>query len=590
MLFSKVCETFDRIEATPSRLESTDILSKLFLETPASQVRKQVYFCQGRVAPEFLAIEVGIGDRLAEQAIARIAGVPVARVQAQYREKGDLGLVAQALLGSRMQKSLATSRLQAEKVYDNLYRIATSSGSGSQDLKIRLLCELLSNARGTEAKTIVRFCTDNMRIGMGEPTIIDALSYAVAGDKSLRQDIERAFNLSSDLGLVAEALLSDGMERVKKFKPVPGSPIRPALAERLESAQAIIEKLGRCAVEGKYDGFRIQVHKDKKGKVSVYSRKQEPMTAMFPDLVNAVGTDIRAREFIIEAEAVGIDPRSGRMLPFQVTVQRKRKHGIDGLLRKIPLRMFCFEVLFLNGADMTMLPYRERHAALEKIVSKSDKVTVAEYKLCGDAASLQEYFSDAVGRGLEGIIAKDLDAAYVAGARKFAWIKLKKSYQGALSDTVDVVIVGFYYGKGKRTKLGFGGLLTAAYDDEDGRFKSIARVGSGFSEEQMAQFSQMLSKIIVKQKPREVDSLLEPDEWVTPKYVVEVNADEITKSPVHAAGRAIDADGEESGFALRFPRMTATGIRDKAPHDATTVKEIAELFELQGRTRKAPPR
>jgi DNA ligase-1 len=235
---------------------------------------------------------------------------------------------------------------------------------------------------------------------------------------------------------------------------------------------------------------------------------------------------------------------------------------------------------------MTLLPYKERHSKIEEIVSKSDKIGVAEYKLCKTADKLQAIFEDALARGLEGIIAKDLNAQYTAGGRKFAWIKLKKSYQGALSDTVDVVIIGFYYGKGKRTKLGFGGLLTAVYDNEDDRFKSIARVGSGFSEEQMAQFSEMLTKIIVKEKPREVDALMEPDEWVAPKYVVEVNADEITKSPVHSAGRLVGADGQETGLALRFPRMTAAGIRDKSPHDATTVNEIAELYEMQNRTRK----
>jgi DNA ligase-1 len=586
LLFSQVCETFDKIESTPSRLSSTDFLSKLFLETPVNEIRKTIYFCQGKVAPEFSAIEVGIGDRIAEQAIARIAGASIAKVQAEYRKMGDLGIAAENLLKTKHQTSLGKSSLTAQKVYDNLYKIATLQGEGSQELKIKLLCELLSNAQGTEPKTIVRFCTDNMRIGVGEPTIIDALSYCVAGDKSLRPDIERAFNLSSDLGLVAEVLLENGIEKIKSFTPIPGNPIRPALAERLESAEAIIEKLGECAVEGKYDGFRIQVHKDKQGKISIFSRKQEPMTLMFPDLAEAIANDIKAKEFIIEGEAVGVDPKSGKILPFQVTVQRKRKHGIEALSKKIPLHMYCFEVLFLDGKDMTYVPYKERHATLEKIIAKTGKITVAEYIKCNDAAKLLEYFEDALSRGLEGVIAKDLNAPYTAGGRKFAWIKLKKSYQGALSDTIDVVIIGFYYGKGKRTKLGFGGLLTAVYDDEDDRFKSVARVGTGFSEEQMSQFSEMLSKIIVKEKPREVDALMIPDEWVAPKYVVEVNADEITKSPVHSAGRLVGTDGEETGLALRFPRMTAAGIRDKSPHDATTVNEIIELYEMQNRSKK----
>lgn len=590
MLFSDLCAVFDKLEATASRLSMTDGLAKLFRATPRSEIRKLVYFCQGVIAPDFEGVEIGVGDRLAVQAIARVAGVSHSVVDAEFRKKGDLGDAAQSLLSSRFQQSLASSELSVEKVYENFWKMATASGEGSQDTKITLLGELLSNSTGSEAKTIVRFCTDNMRLGIGEPTIIDALSVCICGDKFLRPPIERAFNLTSDLGLVAEVLLSeDGIENISAFSPKPGNPIRPALAERLESGEEIIEKLGECAVEGKYDGFRLQVHKTSSGKVEMFSRKQERITRMFPELVEAVKS-IRAKEFILEGEAVGVDSKTGKILPFQVTVQRKRKHDVAETAKKIPLKLFCFELLYCDGDDLTDQPYSQRREKLESIVPSekaagkaggNKSISTSKIILAKTASELEDFFKVSTSEGLEGIVAKDLKAPYTAGARKFAWIKLKKSYSGTLSDTVDVAIVGFYYGKGKRTKFGFGGVLTAVFDEEDSRFKTIAKVGSGFSEEQMTQFQEMLSKTIVPAKPREVDSLLEPDEWVAPKFVIEVNADEISQSPVHTCARQHDGrTGEEKGLALRFPRILR--LRDdKDAQGATTVQEIVSMFNRQ---------
>jgi DNA ligase-1 len=581
MLFSRLCCVFDRAEGTASRLAITDELSKLFLQTGRGQLRTVAYFCQGVIAPDFLGLEIGMGDRLAIAAIARISGAAEKKVGDEYRKLGDLGEAAQSLLSSRRQKSLGGGELTVEKVCNNFLRMAAASGAGSQEAKIRLLCELLSSAAGSESKTIVRFCTDNMRLGIGEPTIIDALSFAAAGDKSLRPEIERAFNLTSDLGLVAETVLSEkGMEKIRSMAPKVGNPIRPALAERLETAEEIFEKLGECAVEGKYDGFRVQVHKGKDGKVEFFSRRQERITYMFPELAEAVTKSVRAKEAIFEGEAVGTDPKTGRILPFQVTVQRKRKHDIENVRKRIPLRLYCFELLFLDGRDCTLAPYSQRRKKLEGTVANAENIAVSEIAIAKSPSQIESFVEKSVGEGLEGIIAKDLSAPYVAGARKFAWIKLKKSYSGSLSDTVDVAIVGFYYGKGKRAKFGFGGVLTAVFDSSGMKFKTVARVGSGFDEGQMAQFQEMLGKDVVPAKPANVDSLLEPDEWVKPRYVIEVNADEITKSPVHTAARDERAK-EPTGLALRFPRFVR--LRDdKVAKGATTVAEIFEMFEGQG--------
>jgi len=611
MDFAYLAEIFARLETTTKRLELTDELAKLFANAQPSEVRILAYLCRGVLVPEHEGIQLGMGDKLCEQAIALVSGQPQKEVSALYRKTGDLGDAANILLEQKKQLSLGSSGLSVSKVYENFFKIATASGSGSQQHKIRLLAELLSNSRPQDAKIIVRFALGSLRLGIGEPTILDALSVARAGDKSLRPDLERAFNLRSDLGLVAETFLSKGIEQIKAITPKPFSPIRPALAERLPDAKAIIEKLGECAVEAKLDGFRLQVHKSG-SQVKIFSRRQEPMTQMFPDLVEAVRLQVKEKEAIFEGEAIAFNESTGEFLPFQATIQRKRKHGVAEKTRELPLKLFVFEVLYLDGSDCTQLPYSQRRKLLEKMLgftkyqkqtgNNADKKTIApaSLKMCSTAEQLQAFFNECVGAGLEGIIAKDLNAPYTAGARKFAWIKLKRSYAGGLADTIDAVIIGYYLGKGKRTEFGFGGILTAVYSPSDGKFRSIAKVGTGFTEQEMTDYQKALEKLRVARKPVEVESLLEPDVWVTPSVVVTLTADELTRSPVHLAcagmlkkrlnpaGRADAGTNERNseGLALRFPRLTALRT-DKAPQDATTEEEILEMYEMQATTRSA---
>ncbi len=580
MEFSQLAGVFGKLESTSKRLELTDDLAKLFGEADKRDARVLAYLCQGVLLPDFHGVEIGLGDKLTGQAIALVAGKPLKEVEASYRKTGDLGDTAALMLEHKQQTSLGGSTISVRKVYDNFYKIATSGGEGSQDTKIKLLGELLSNSSPLEAKVIVRFVTGNLRLGIAEPTILDALSVMSAGDKSLRPDLERAFNLRSDLGLVAELFVNEGIEAVRAIKPQVFFPIRPALAERLESADAIVEKLGKCACEQKYDGFRVQIHKAG-NEVRIYSRRQEPMTDMFPDIVKAVQAQVKAKECIFEGEAIAYDDATGEFLPFQATIQRKRKHGVAAKAEELPLKLFAFELLYADGKDLTQLAFKERRRRLEKIVKKGDVIAPAEYIIVKTGAELEKYFDTCVGAGLEGIIAKDLKAPYTAGARKFAWIKFKRSYRGALADTIDAVIVGYYEGKGKRAKFGFGGVLTAVYDEENNRFRTIAKVGSGFDEKEMAQYKQMLDKIAVKEKPANVDAIIGADYWVKPQFVVTLNADELTRSPMHAAclGKLPIKD---EGLALRFPRLVALR-EDKSANDATTEKEILEMFELQKR-------
>lgn len=578
MDFIELVEIFEKLEKTTKRLELTDDLAKLFARASPQEVKVLVYLCEGIVAPSFTGIELGIGDRLAMQAIKLVSGKSIEEIEGVYRRTGDLGVAAEEILRNRSQLTLARESLSVERVFDRLLKIASSSGEGSQDLKIKLVAELLSNSSSREAKVIVRLVTGNLRLGIAEATILDALSVVKAGDKSLRVDLERAFNLRSDLGLVAELFFSKGIEAVRGIKPCVFYPIMPALAERLSSGQQIFEKIGECAVEGKYDGLRLQVHK-RFDEVVVFTRRLERVTDMFPDVVDAVRKQVSAREAIVEGEAVAFDEKKERFLPFQATIQRKRKYGVAEKAKEIPLKFFVFEVLYLDGLDCTVLNYLERRSLLEKIVLKGRVVELAEMVLAKSGKEIDSFFEKSVEKGLEGIIAKDLSQPYVAGARKFAWIKLKKSYSGQLSDTIDLVIVGFYYGKGKRTEFGFGGVLGAVFDEKNRVFKTLAKIGTGFSEEQMKEFSALLEEIKLEKKPVNVISLIEPDAWVKPKYVITVNADEITKSPVHTCGMSSVKEGSE-GLALRFPRLVELRL-DKAPEQATTEEEVLELYELQ---------
>ncbi|MFA6328921.1 MAG: ATP-dependent DNA ligase [Candidatus Micrarchaeia archaeon] len=586
MLFSGVAQTFSEIESTASRLEMSGIIAKLLSSATPAEARQLVYIMEGNVLPSHEGLDVGIGEKFAIRAIAQTAGYTVRQVEAGSKKSGDLGATAEALLSKKAQLSLASSENTLSRVYASFLKIARMSGSGSQEAKISVLSELLNGATPLEAKYLVRFCLGKLRLGVGDPSIIDALSMLKKGDKADKAELERAFNLCSDLGEVAEAYLSGS--DLSRFSAAPFKPIRPALAERLPNAREIIEKIcsdgkgedgapkitRKCAVEAKYDGLRMQVHV-KDGEVEIYSRKLEKMTHMFPEIVEAAAA-LPAKSLIFEGEALAYNVREKKYYSFQQTIQRKRKHGVEKMAEEFPLRLFAFDIMYLDGDDLTLTPYLERRKALERLVKGSKTIVQSDLIYTDSPKKLDEYFQRAISEGLEGIIAKDLAQPYVAGARKFAWIKLKKSY-GELADSVDAVIVGYYLGKGAREEFKFGGVLAAVQNDETGALETIAKIGGGFTEDEMTSLEEALGKIKTKEKPRGVVSKLVPDFWVAPKIVITVAADEITLSPMHTAGCV-----GETGYALRFPRMVSMRD-DKSPSDATTVREIISMFEMQRR-------
>ena len=578
MLFSQLAEVFERLGATTKRLEMFEILSEFFKKISPDEADKIVYLCEEQILPPFKGLEIGMAEKMVEKAIAKCSNKSAKEIESLYKKLGDLGLVSEQVLGKKRAALFASKEPSTSEVYESLYKIAQLSGSGSSDRKIDTLAGLLAKVSAMEGKYIVRFVIGGMRLGIGDPTIMDSMSKAMTGDRmQLRPEIEKSYNLCSDLGLVAKVLFEKGIPGLKQFKVNVGSPIRMALAERLPNSEDIIKKMGKCAVETKYDGLRIQWHLDN-GKVDLFSRNQERMTPMFPDLVKGIKEQIKAKSAIGEGEAVAYNEETGEFFPFQVTMTRKRKYEIEKKAKETPLVLFSFDILYLDGEDLTQKPYVERTKILEKSIKKGFTIRMAEKIFTDKPEELEKFFEENIQRGTEGIMAKRLDAPYQAGARNFNWIKLKRSYKGELNDTIDVCIIGYFKGRGMRAKFGIGALLGAVYDEKSDTFKSIAKIGSGLSEEKWVEVRKLLDKIKTDKKPARADSLIIPDVWASPKYVFTVMADEITKSPLHTAGKK----GNEPGLALRFPRIQGW-LRDKKAEDATSADEVEKMFKMQKR-------
>jgi len=570
MKFSQLADYFEKLEATAKRNEMVALLAELFKSLSPEEISKVSYLCQERLVPNYEKIEFGMSEKLVARSLSKALNKDENEIWSLYKELGDLGLLAQEYIKTE------GNMVEILEVYNMLLDIATTSGKGSVEKKTDELARLFSLVSGKEAKYISRIVLGRLRLGIGDPTVLDAFSYAYCGDKSLRPVIERAYNLCSDLGLVGYTLFSKGLDAIRDFKVQVGKPIRMALAERLPTAEDIIAKIGRCSVEPKFDGFRCQIHKDGKD-IKIFSRNLEDNTEMFPDLVDGARKQIDSEKAIIEGEALAFNEEAQEFFPFQVTVQRKRKYQIETMMVDLPLKLFAFDLLYVDGEDYTSRPYIERKERLKKLILPGNVIMVADYIITDNPKELDVFFENAIGSGLEGIVAKRLDAPYQAGARNFNWIKLKRSYKGELTDTVDLVILGYYVGRGARAKFGIGSLLAGVYDPETDTFKTIAKIGSGLTEDEWVKMKNILDEIKVDKKPSRVISVLEPDVWVEPRYVVEVRADEITRSPVHTAGK----DEGELGYALRFPRVERFIRVDRRPEDATTVKEILEMYDMQ---------
>ena len=576
MTVSELSTYLDRLESTSSRNELVKTLAELYLKSSPVEIQPLTYLIQGRLVPFFEPVEIGLGEKLVIAAIAQAFTTPTDEVAKLFGRLGDLGLVAAKLSAHGSSAELPVSEMHAR-----LLEIAGAAGAGSVEKKRSLFAALLKQVDPNSAKHLVRIALGRLRLGIGDPTVLDALSFARKGDRSLRPVLEGAYNRASDLGLIAKTFWSGGEDDVNALKVTVGRPIRSQLAERLPNPEAVIKKLGLVAVQPKYDGIRVQIHKNG-SVVRVFSRNLEDYTVMFSELTTAA-RGLKDETLILDGEAIAYSKELEEYLPFQLTASRRRQHGIEQAALELPLVAFVFDILYRNGRDLTELPYEERLALVDEVIAGSTVLLPAPIIKTDSVEVLTKTLLDSISQGLEGVVVKRPESKYQAGARNFNWVKLKRHTSGELNDTVDLVLLGYYFGKGKRAEFGVGALLAGVYDAENDRFATITKLGTGLSDAEWRQIRERADKLQVEQRPARVDSILVPDVWLKPEVVVEVMADEITPSPRHTAGKV----GEEPGFALRFPRVVSFRGADKGPEDATTVKEIAQLFRQQ-RERKQP--
>ncbi len=579
MEFSRLVHYFHRIEETTKRLSMFDLLAELFREADVAETDKIIYLVQGELLPPFHGINIGMSEKYLLRAIAKASGITLDEASDQYRRMGDMGALAEKYTSGEGRG------LSVCEIYLAIDRIAAMAGKGSVDRKIDAVCELLASVSAMESRYLIRFLSGRLRLGAGDATILEALALA-KGDRAYRPLLDRAYNLTSDLGYVAKTFFQSGEAGIGNISVQLGYPIRPALCERAQSPEEMIERMQRCVIEVKYDGFRCQVHKDRNG-VAIFSRNQERTTPMFPEIVEEITRRLPNEEIILEGEALAYNEQTGDLLPFQTSIQRKRKHGVEAMARQYPLKFYLFDLLYFNGSDYTKYRYTDRREKLAEILQRhpvqNPVMMLSEAIETDDPKVIRNFFDAAVERGLEGIIAKRPDSPYTAGSRNFNWIKLKRSYKGELADSVDLCIIGYYAGKGHRAQFGIGTILCAAYDPVSDSFKSLTKIGTGFSEEELGQMKGLLDETASSTCPLNVDSAVLPDVWIYPKHVVTVMADEITRSPNHTAGK----DAEGIGYALRFPRVIGFIRADKRAEDATTVPEIIRMFERQKHVKTA---
>ncbi|MCX6732034.1 MAG: ATP-dependent DNA ligase [Candidatus Roizmanbacteria bacterium] len=575
MYFSQLAAYFEQIEGTRSRVEITKILAELFNKLSAEEIGQTVYLLQGRVAPLFEKTEFGMAEKTVIKSIVSSLNIDRPYFEKENHRLGDVGKTVEEF--KKQYVSFEEREMSINEVFLDLERLAKASGDGSNEMKVGILSGLVRQLDSKSCRYLVRIPQGMMRLGFSDMTIIDAYSWMLVGSKQYRPEIEGAYHVRPDLGYIGRLIKEKGIEGIKKVTPEIFTPIIMMRAERLSSGEEIVKQIGTCAVEPKYDGFRLQIHyKKKTGEVRLYSRNLEDVSFMYPDVVMGVQQEINAEDIIFEGEALGYNPQTHTFLPFQETVQRKRKYDIEEKAKEIPLKLFVFELLYCNGVSHINDSFTKRREILEKVISKKNipeknTTILAPHELLSDASIIEKNFDDAVAGGLEGIIAKKLDGTYKPGARGWNWIKFKRSYSSKIHDTVDCLVMGYDVGKGKRTGFGIGAFLVGVYDEKEETFKTVSKIGTGLTDDEWREMKTRCDKLQTKKKPLEytIDKTMEVDMWVIPGIVVEIKADEITQSPSHTAL-----------YALRFPRLVRFRD-DKSKTDVTTFSEISGLYTTQ---------
>jgi len=575
-----------RLDKTTKRLEITDILAELIQKVETSEVENAINLTLGQLYAPFEDLTFNVADKMMLRALEDFDSTN-SDIALAYRKLGDLGDTASTLSHKK------TSSLTINQTHAQLVEIANLEGSGSQEKKVVRLVKLFKELDSTSLKYVVRIVLGTTRLGFTATTIVDALSYVLGGNKDYSNSIEKVYNIHPDIALVAKQVKTHGMQGLETIRIETGVPILSEKPQRVASPDEVIEKMAskEIWVEYKLDGTRVQIHFDKTKSISSdttslfeddaqyfvgsYTRNLDDSTNQFPDVIEGVKKQINANSVILDGEAIGYDKTTGKFLDFQTTIKRKRKHGVSDSLAQIPLKYFVFDILYLDGKSLIDLPLRERKQILKDILLEGDTVEFTPHVEAHESKTVRAAFEEAKTRGLEGLVIKNPDKGYEAGARSFTWVKLKRieedGYSQGAADSVDCIVMGYYTGKGVRTQFGMGAFLAGIYDEETLSFRSVTKVGTGMKEVDLEKIKKLCDKYVSKDKPSEysVDKDLYPDVWVKPRIVVELRADEITISPKHTAR-----------FALRFPRLIRIRA-DKKATQATSVKELEDLFLLQ---------
>ena len=578
MEFSIIAELFEKMENTSKRIELTNILVELLKKTPKKIIPNVVYLLQGIIRPNFEGVELGVAEKLAIRAISKSSGLSIKKIEDDYRDCGNLGLTASNILKLKTQTTFTTEKITLERVYETLFKIANLEGKGSQDLKMKYISSLLNDATPIEAKFVLNILLGTLRLGIAENTVMDALAIGFTGKKENREQIEAAYNVSSDLGKVSEVIAQEGLDGIKKFQISLFNPIRPMLADRIKSEEEAIKKNPtEFAAEYKLDGERVQIHK-RVDKIILFSRSLENITEYYPDIVENIGNSLDVNEGIFEAEIVAINENTGEFLPFQELMHRRRKSKIKEAVLQYPITVNFFDVLYFDKKNCLDLKYFERRKILENSVRENNFAKLVPMAIVKNENQIEDFLENSINSGCEGLMLKILDASYRAGIRGGNWLKLKREYRNELGDSLDLVVIGAYFGKGRRTGK-YGTLLLATYNPEKDNFPSICKVGTGFTDESLDQLYQILSnKVILEKNPR-VESEMEADVWFEPELVLEIVASEITLSPIHKT--ALNVIRKGTGLALRFPKFTGKIRIEKGSEDASTGEEVCSLYKGQ---------
>ncbi len=539
------------------------------------EVKASAYLFLGSIGPAFESTTLGVGDKLALKAIAMAYGVSEEEVKKRYSKTGDLGDVAFELNRGEGKS------LTIDEVFGKLKEIKKASGKGSQEEKTRLISRILQRASPGEGKYIVRIILGKLRLGFEDQFLLEAFSIAFTGDKKYTAKIKESYSVCTDIGELAESLAEYGPRALGRFSIKLGRPVRSMLAQRVKTFEELQERIpGKKAAEEKYDGERVQIHKDG-NEIKAFSRRLENITAQYPDLVEAVRKGILADKIVLDGEIVAYvegrkaDGSTGEFYSFQRLMQRRRKYEVQKYTEICPVTVFFFDILYLEGNSLLRESYPKRRDLLEEHVKESENLRLARRIVTDNLEEIEYFFNDALEKRLEGIIIKSMgsNSIYEAGKRSWLWLKWKEEYAGGMRETFDLVIIGKYYGRGKR-KGSFGALLCAILNEEKQRFETFTKVGTGFTEADAKEIDSLLSGHTISEAPKNVfiKSRMLPDIFLEPSVVIEVLGTEITKSPGHTAGQ-----GEgDTGLALRFPRFLRIRY-DKGPYDITTVKEVRNL-------------